>query len=99
MWDETFARLPDLNPGDLVYLTTATDTSLYIVNYSRKIATSDTRPLRDCQLARLTLYTCVLPFDPRHRWIVQASLRKQFVKKGSHARQKKVTLPGPSRKV
>lgn len=74
MWDAAFADLPRLKPGAAIYLTTTAARYTYVVVNSREVQTSDRSPLRDTPDARLTLITCVLPFDSRRRWVVQARL-------------------------
>jgi sortase A len=72
MWDESFRDLPRVRPGDTVVLSTPSDRLAYRVTTSKKMSTSDLTPLRSTNEERLTLYTCVLPFDARYRWVVQA---------------------------
>ena len=74
MWDATFARLPKVKRGDRVYVVTPSGRYTYVVYSSRVVSTSNKTPLHDTMNGKLTLYTCVLPFNARRRWVVQCRL-------------------------
>jgi LPXTG-site transpeptidase (sortase) family protein len=74
VWDSAFADLPKLRPGDKVYLTNSENRYAYVVDSSREVRTDDLKPLRTSREARLTLITCVLPFNAHKRWVAQARL-------------------------
>ena len=80
MWDATFSDLPRLQPGNRVYVTTRSGKYIYRIRESREVTTSDLTPLRDTKDGRITLYTCVLPFDPHRRWVVQGRLEGEKIK-------------------
>ncbi len=74
MWDAAFADLPKLRPGDRIEVTTSTHDAVYVVDSSREITTRDKTLLMPTNNARITLITCVLPFDRQRRWAVQGHL-------------------------
>ena len=74
LWDSTFADLPKLKPGDEVHILTPEGRSTYRIEWNKEIRTSYKKPLRNTRDARITLVTCVLPFDARRRWVAQGVL-------------------------
>lgn len=74
MWGAPFADLPSVRPGDTIRVTDERGTYTYQVAVSKEIHVRDRRYLANTRDARLTLYTCVEPFDKDLRWVVQAHL-------------------------
>lgn len=74
MWGAPFAKLPTVEPGDLIRVTDGEGVYTYRVDASEEVNVRDKRYLEDTRDARLTLYTCVEPFDRDLRWVVQARL-------------------------
>jgi sortase A len=74
MWDSTFSELPRVKLGDFVYVTTPTQRYAYQIDVSKEISTANKAALRNTKAARLTLITCVLPFNAHRRWAVQGHL-------------------------
>ncbi|MBW3622409.1 MAG: sortase [Armatimonadetes bacterium] len=74
LWDATFADLPKVKPGDKVYVITSKDRHTYVIDWSKEIRTSYKKPLRNTKDSRITLVTCVLPFDSHRRWVAQGHL-------------------------
>jgi len=76
MWDAAFARLPRVRKGDIIDIDTVEGRCTYIVDSSQEVRTSDRRPLEETVEPRITLYTCVLPFNAQRRWVVQGHLKE-----------------------
>jgi len=74
LWDSTFADLPKLKKGDRVNTIDSRGRSTYMIDQVMEVRTDDKAPLRNTRDARLTLITCVLPFDPHKRWVAQGHL-------------------------
>ena len=74
LWDATFADLPKVKPGDKVYVVTSSGRHTYVIDWVKEIRTRDKKPLRNTRDARITLVTCVIPFDPYRRWVAQGHL-------------------------
>ncbi len=53
-----FARLKEVNPGDMVYLFTATHRTEWVVTEKKLLQRPDSSFLDDTTEPRITLYTC-----------------------------------------
>lgn len=83
MWESTFAHLPRIQPGDEITLTTSDGIFTYRAVSSRQVSTKQRSVLAPTKTARLTLYTCVIPFKESRRWVVQARLSDAWVQSAS----------------
>ncbi|HEY3266545.1 MAG TPA: sortase [Armatimonadota bacterium] len=87
MWQQAFRDLPRLRAGQAVIIRTHTRRYEYVVKWAAIVSTRRTDLLRDTPDPRLTLYTCVLPFDPNRRYVVRAALVSQPASRMALARK------------
>lgn len=74
LWDATFADLPKVKKGDKVHVITSQGRYTYAIDWVKEIRTSNRKPLNNTRDGRITLVTCVLPFDANKRWVAQGYL-------------------------